>query len=344
MESHETGDLEDDEISSHRGAHHKDIGVEVLPDNPSQASKRSSATNRLWSHGSSSSSPSDDASDKDYDSDATFRLPSNQKAFGRVQQPDSVHLPEHDTASSEHHLLDIEDLTESLSNRKRRHRDAESVSQRTRKKKRPEGMDVEMDMGESSRRDSDSDDGIEEITRAPGRRRSRNTHWHEPEKDREYPSMTLLTAGIVITSLSSSPSSSRSSSPENTSQHRNLTQPGEQGFTLSPSLLTHLLGKQSWDKMPPLSGHSPDQKGLVLYRPLGIPPGTDMQWDEIVRRWKEGGSGSGTQQDDSSRFEMIDDDENLQSFQAKSMADQGMDESGPVVNEYGVGDVPMDIE
>ena len=63
----------------------------------------------------------------------------------------------------------------------------------------------------------------------------------------------LLILGIIITSLGSdSSSSSRSPSPTR------LSQPGPQGFTLSPSLLNRLLN------LPATRG---PEMGMVLYRP-----------------------------------------------------------------------------
>jgi hypothetical protein len=45
--------------------------------------------------------------------------------------------------------------------------------------------------------------------------------------------------------------------------------------------------------------------GLVLYRPLGIPPGADRNVKEIVREWQD------RLQGDSGRFEVVDEDEDL---------------------------------
>lgn len=107
-------------------------------------------------------------------------------------------------------------------------------------------------------------------------------------------------SGIVVTSLSDSESeapSSRSTSPR---RAHDLNQPGHQGFTLSPSLLTHLLATQKncFDFSQP-----PPERGLVLYRPLGIPPGS-----EIVEQWP-GHENAVAGPGDSARFEELDDDE-----------------------------------
>jgi hypothetical protein len=98
---------------------------------------------------------------------------------------------------------------------------------------------------------------------------------------------------VVVTSLSDTESEDSSTESISSSKRSDLKQPGAQGFTLSPSLLTHLLNSQRNHFAP-----TPHQeKGLILYRPLGIPPAPD-----IVQQWPA--------QDDSSRFEELDDDEN----------------------------------
>jgi hypothetical protein len=130
-------------------------------------------------------------------------------------------------------------------------------------------------------------------------------------------------SGIVITSIS--PSSSRSTSPDGSSS-RNLSQPGEQGFTLSPSLLTHLLAAQrehwsSYGTTPNLSFDIPNrERGLVLYRPLGIPPGIT---EEVARMWSEGGVPT---HDDEARFEDLDNEEVIQAEPSAAMeVDDDMD-------------------
>ena len=119
----------------------------------------------------------------------------------------------------------------------------------------------------------------------------RKMEWHEPEKDRMSPLSTKLKIGIVITSIGS-PTSSRESSPDHS---RYLSQPGNKGFTISPSLLTHLLNSQreGLDMPFPMNG----EKGLVLYRPTKLPAG----WtDEIVKAWQQGLG------QDEGRFEEVD--------------------------------------
>ena len=106
--------------------------------------------------------------------------------------------------------------------------------------------------------------------------------------------------GIVITSLGSSDSElspePRSPSPNT---KRFLSQPGAQGFTLSPSLLTHLLSSRDQILRPPV------EKGMVLYRPparFGHFPG-----NQIVNEW----NGELQLSEEPSRFEEIDEDEDL---------------------------------
>lgn len=113
--------------------------------------------------------------------------------------------------------------------------------------------------------------------------------------------------GIIYTRLSESPSRSsereRSSSPP-----VQLSQPGTNGFTISPSMLTRLLAATK-DSSIPFPTQFPQQRemGLVLYRPLGIQAGQHLNQGDvrgIVREWagKEGDSG---------RFEVVDEDEDL---------------------------------
>jgi hypothetical protein len=90
---------------------------------------------------------------------------------------------------------------------------------------------------------------------------------------------------VVVTSLSDTESEDSSTESISSSKRSDLNQPGAQGFTLSPSLLTHLLNSQRNHFAP------------TPYKPLGIPPAPD-----IVQQWPG--------QDDSSRFEELDDDEN----------------------------------
>lgn len=116
-----------------------------------------------------------------------------------------------------------------------------------------------------------------------------------------------------MTSLSdteSEASTSRSSSPP---PRREFSQPGTQGFTLSPSLLTHLLATQR-DHLKHPFNQSPAEKGLVLYRPLGIPA---QDRPEIVQQWP---CPPIPDIEDSGRFEELDEDEGQINGQ---MEDQG---------------------
>jgi hypothetical protein len=117
----------------------------------------------------------------------------------------------------------------------------------------------------------------------------------------------MFVIGIVITSLGSD--SSRSPSPDlgelSPETRRRLSQPGAQGFTLSPSLLTHLLNVRP-DQLPHPSKQI--ENSLVLYRPLGIPPG--RQADTVVKQWN--GNPAVLSYGDN-RFEEIDNDENTES-------------------------------
>jgi hypothetical protein len=132
----------------------------------------------------------------------------------------------------------------------------------------------------------------------------KNATSYEPEKDRKF---TLIdhvigfhtdASGIVVTSLSDTESEASISGSPTPLEHSDLNQPGSQGFTLSPSLLTHLLNSQREHFSVP---HKSQEKGLILYRPLGIPPGP-----QIVQQWPAPES---NQQYDSSRFEELDEDE-----------------------------------
>lgn len=151
----------------------------------------------------------------------------------------------------------------------------------------------------------------------------RGRGWYEPEKDR-----------IVVTSLDSpspepSPdfddmrSRSTTASPPprdsqdasyNYEENRNLSQPGTQGFTISPSLLTHILNAQrdQFGTQPNFSVE-PAERGLVLYRPLGGMPAED-----VVRQWQQKAKGKNRVRPqipdpDGHRFELVDDDEDLMS-------------------------------
>lgn len=172
-------------------------------------------------------------------------------------------------------------------------------------------------------------DGVAPVASGPG--------WYEPEKDR-----------IVITSLSSPESYaerlSRSPSPDlgprrqySYEEHKHLAQPGQDGFTISPSLLTHLMAAQSDPFRPDLAYNANPERGLVLYRPLGIPAA-----ENIVKQWD---------QEDDGRFEEVDDDEDLRSD--APVVGVPMDMGGGQWSngggwgeqpQWGGGDEAMDIE
>lgn len=121
--------------------------------------------------------------------------------------------------------------------------------------------------------------------------------WYEPEKDR-----------IVVTSLESPVSSpGRSPSPDpgprraySYEENKKLSQPGDTGFTISPSLLTHLMAAQSDHFRNGSTSFNPE-RGLVLYRPLGIPGA-----ENVVKQWDPSQSMS---LDDEGRFEEVNDDD-----------------------------------
>ena len=156
--------------------------------------------------------------------DADFRLPGST-LWRPAQQADEIEQPDMGTPRAYLDLV-VEDVTSQTPVRGRKRRDEEDDSPR--KRQRGFEMDIDEEHGEGSRR--------------RGRHR---TQWHEPEKDRESrPGLTVADeSGIVITSLGS-PSSSRSTSSDRSCSSRHLTQPGCQGFTLSPSFLTHLIAAQ----------------------------------------------------------------------------------------------------
>lgn len=62
--------------------------------------------------------------------------------------------------------------------------------------------------------------------------------------------------GIYVSSLSDTSSEGEKTPPV-------LSQPGAQGFTLSPSLLTHLLAMHRDQVVPVVN----QEKGLILYQP-----------------------------------------------------------------------------
>lgn len=83
-------------------------------------------------------------------------------------------------------------------------------------------------------------------------------------------------------------------------------------------MLTRLLAAQKdtsiplpFDFNPNPPGHQ--ERGLILYRPMGIPPGIDRkQAEEILRQWQGSSAATGQNGADSGRFEVVDDDEDLQ--------------------------------
>jgi hypothetical protein len=162
--------------------------------------------------------------------------------------------------------------------------------------------------------------------------------WYEPEKDR-----------IVVTSLSSPESSpppqgarisrahSRDASPDPASdkpysftENRHLSQPGSQGFTISPSLLTHILNAQREQLPFDVNAHTAPERGLVLYRPV---PGMGRP---VVEEWNDANH---VPLDDSGRFEEVDDDEELTTGQQQD-ANMDMDEETP----WQYAEEAMDIE
>ncbi|WWC72151.1 uncharacterized protein I206_106111 [Kwoniella pini CBS 10737] len=283
-----------------------DVKVEVLPerfpDRPDLHHHHHSNThhwsipNRAGPSSSSSTSPTSSTEDN-YDSDVTYTHPSrrHRRFAGIAQQADEIVQPDQPPIQRGDDVS-VEDITAHKGRRRREDLDEPFRAKRARK-----GPDIDIDMS-----NSDNLDNIDMDSSGGGMKR--RTNWHEPEKDR-----------IVITSLSDSSSSvgsSRSPSPEpHESQERLLSQPGMQGFTLSPSLLTHLLKSQRHHLRDNLN-MTQAENSLVLYRPLGIPPGEFQE--SIVQAWQPGEGYA-----DSGRFEIVDDDENLEASQAPPVDDDG---------------------
>lgn len=275
-ESQETrNEVDEDDIFQSSPHTVEDIQVEELPD-------KTRRSRRLFADASTSDSSEDESRDSDDQYSFTTRRHRNRQQRSQ-QQSGIVELPS--PVKERPDEIDIQDVTFTESRGTKR-RD-ESGSHR-RPKRRREDMDLDMD--------SDDEDQREHT------RWRKNASSYEPEKDRQSPVPLSVNThidvlpGIVVTSLSDT--ESENSSTESTTPHKssNLNQPGEQGFTLSPSLLTHLLNTQRerFTTLPP------QEKGLVLYRPLGIPSAP-----QIVQQWPG-------QEDDSSRFEELDDDENTE--------------------------------
>ncbi|WVQ74373.1 hypothetical protein IAR50_003973 [Cryptococcus sp. DSM 104548] len=296
-------DTTDDGLGPSNYPKSNDLKVEVLPEASSQQDTYAPSHHHHshlhhWSRpsygaygrpapSSSSNSPSS-SGDETCDSEATTRHFSRPRRYaGAAQQADEVVQPDaNDIVTGQD--LGVEDVTGvPPSLRARRPREDDCVDGPAEKRRRSD-MDIDMDANpEPDLGDSQS---------VKDKMRKRKTVWHEPEKDR-----------IVITSLSDSDSrSSRSPSPEfdlAEGQGR-LSQPGEHGFTLSPSLLTHLMkARRDYDFQVPLSELlKNNERGLTVYRPLGISPG---KWrDDIVKTWEEAQADA-----DAARFEEIDDEE-----------------------------------
>ncbi|OCF44401.1 hypothetical protein I317_01661 [Kwoniella heveanensis CBS 569] len=354
---HTSGEEEEDEGIGLTRINNNDIKVEVLPDRGETASKshhhhrdnHHHSNLHHWSipnhagPSSSSSSPSPTESseeNQDYDSDVTFTrsFPKHRRYAGVAQQADEIQQPFDaqqayealQSSFGDREELGVEDVTVPTPLGSRRRREDDQGGPRG-KKARMEG-EMDVDMG---------DDGdVEELRRDfSDKRRKRKTVWHEPEKDR-----------IVITSLSdasSSRGSSRSSSPEpsGSADERHLSQPGDQGFMLSPSLLTHLLKAQRNQLNGMNNGNNSqsaqNRNSLILYRPLGIPPGklagnqagsgwTGIGTEPVVKSWQPGENYV-----DSGRFEEVDDDENFDEPSPAQTEGEGMDIDDD-------GDVAMD--
>lgn len=274
-------DLDDDSLEPTQPPLDGDVTVEELPhphQRPAVPSPRMKRP-RPWHRHSSFSSSTDPSEDDDYESDATFRLPARPTPpvqASSVEHPDA-HVPHADDGPN------IEWI-DTPSKRKQ----AAAESER-RSKRRREAAAAPM--------------AVDTDALPPGRY---GDGWYEPEKDR-----------IVVTSLCSSP---ETSPPPPDMQHvppvnadkqsdysyehnRHLSQPGVQGFTISPSLLTHILNAQRSQTVPgPYSVHP--ERGLVLYRPLGIPGA-----DHVVKEWAP--AGHLYPDPDGHRFEEVDDDEDL---------------------------------
>jgi hypothetical protein len=95
-------------------------------------------------------------------------------------------------------------------------------------------------------------------------------------------------------------------------------QPGENGFTISPSMLTRLLAAR--DNTLPLPFPQQREMGLVLYRPLGIAAEPDRDVRDVVREWR------GAMLEDSGRFEVIETEESsILDKGGVTPAEEGMD-------------------
>ena len=270
-ESQETrNEVDEDDLFETTPRVADELQVELLPNTPRR-------TRRPYPFPSASSSDSSGEESRTSEDPYTFTTRRHRNRALQSQQSDVVEQPIPFEEIPDD--LSIQDVTEPRGTKRR-----DETQPHRRQKRRREDMDLDMEMDE------------EEGKRDHSKWR-RNTTSYEPEKDRKSPISCLDKytdlAGVVVTSLSDTESEDSSSESISSSQRSDLNQPGAQGFTLSPSLLTHLLNSQRNHFAP-----TPHQeKGLILYRPLGIPPTPD-----IVQQWPG--------QDDSSRFEELDDDEN----------------------------------
>ncbi|OCF77458.1 hypothetical protein I204_01446 [Kwoniella mangroviensis CBS 8886] len=307
--------LDDDEGIGLQKNINNDVTVEVLPDKSTRSTNHHHhhhhhSNTHHWSIPSRAgpSSPSSSSTSPTTSSEEDYHpFQCHRRYAGVAQQADEIVQPDQVEAVSD---LSVEDVTVVSPRNGRRRREEETGMDQitnTRNKRARTGDDFDVEMN--------TEEEMDEIGNGDhDKRRRRKTEWHEPEKDR-----------IIITSLSdasSSRESSRSASPEPTADDvRNLSQPGMRGFTISPSLLTHLLKTQR----DQLSGRkvSPNSNSLILYRPLGIPPG---EWnDVIVKAWKPD-----EEYVDSGRFEILDDDEAFDNVTPSANGDTQMDIDGDV--------------
>lgn len=248
-----------------------DLSVEILPNTPRR-------TRRPYPFTAGSSSDSSGEESRTSEDPYTFTTRRHRNRTLQSQQSDVIEQPTPIEEIPDN--LFIQDVTEPRGAKRR-----DDTKSFRRQKRRIDDMDLDMD-------------GEDEGPRHHSRWR-KGTSSYEPEKDRKSPQIVhgitdTNGTGVVVTSLSDTESEDSSTESSSSRKPIDLNQPGAQGFTLSPSLLTHLLNTQRGQFAPP----PPHQeKGLILYRPLGIPPGPD-----IVQQWPG--------QDDSSRFEELDDDEN----------------------------------
>ena len=268
-ESQETrNEVDEDDIFETTPRVEDELQVEVLPNTPHR-------TRRPFPFAPGSSSDSSGEESRESEDPYVFTTRRHRKRTVQSQQSDIIEQPTPIEELPDE--LSIQDVTEPRGAKRR-----DEYRSHRKQKRRRDDMDLDMETDDEGERD--------------------NTRWrkkttsYEPEKDRKsgpLPNMTDADlAGVVVTSLSDTDSEVSSSDVPSSPKCSDLNQPGLQGFTLSPSLLTHLLNSQR-DRFAPTRQQ---ERGLILYRPLGIPPGPD-----IVQQWPS--------QDDSNRFEELDDDE-----------------------------------